>query len=53
MNRRDINIYRDPHTGGYRLYVLCYKNDPRPEWHLVGTFGSRAAAIERAQYVNT
>lgn len=50
--RRDINIARDPHTGGYRLYVQVYRNDPRPEWHYIGTFGTYAAARERATHIN-
>lgn len=42
---RNVNIYQDEHSGGWIAEVRLYPNDMRPEWHRIGVFGTRAAAV--------
>ena len=44
MNR-NTNVYQDRHSGGWICEVLLYPRDQRPEWHRIGVFGTRAAAV--------
>ena len=45
---RNVNIYQDMHSGGWICDVILHPCDLHPEWHRVGVFGTRAAAIAAA-----